>query len=178
MTNPDSILKDRDIILPTKVCIVKTMVFSSSHVWIEGWTIKKAEHQRTDAFKLWCWSRLLRVPWTVRRFNQSILRKSTLNIHWKDWCWSWTSNTLATWGESQLIGKKPWCWGLFLSWRGQEEKGATEDEMVDDITDSTDVSLSKLWEIVKDREAWHAAVRGVTKSQTRLSEWTTAQPLY
>ena len=84
MTNLDSILKSRDITLPTKVCLVKAMVFLVVMYGCESWTIKKAEHQRTDAFELWCWRRLLRVPWTARRSNQSILRKSVLNIHWKD----------------------------------------------------------------------------------------------
>ena len=94
----------------------------------ESWTIKKAEHQRIDAFELWCWKRLLRVPWTARRSNQSILKEkySTMNIHWKDWCWSWSSNTLTTWCEELIIGKDP---DAGKDWR-QEEKGATEDEMV------------------------------------------------
>ena len=93
----------------------------------ENWTIKTAEHQRIDAFKLWCWRRLLkRVPWTARVSNQLIQRKSTLNIHWKDWCWSWSSNTLATWCEQLLIGKDPYAG---KDWR-QEEKGTTEGEMV------------------------------------------------
>ena len=76
----------------------------------ESWTIKKAECWRTDAFKLWCWKRFLRVPWTARRPNQSILRKSILNIHWKDWCWSWSSNTLATWCKELTHSERPWCW--------------------------------------------------------------------
>ena len=105
MTNLDSIFKSRDITLPTKVHLVKAMVFPVVMYGCESWTIKKAEHWRTHAFELWCWRRLLRVPWTARRFN-----KSVLNDHWKDWCWSWNSNTLATWCE--------------------EEKGTTEDEMV------------------------------------------------
>ena len=86
MTNLDSTLKRRDIILPTKVCLVKYMVFPVVKYGCESWTVKKAECQRTDAFKLWCWRRPLREPWTARRSNQSILRKSVLNIHWKDWC--------------------------------------------------------------------------------------------
>ena len=91
MNNLDSILKSRDITLPTKVHLVKAMVFPVLMYGCESWTIKKAEHRRIDTFELWCWRRLLRVPWTARRSNQS-----TLNIHWKDWCWSWSSNTLAT----------------------------------------------------------------------------------
>jgi len=92
MPNLNSILKSRDITLPTKVCLVKAMVFPVVMYGCESWTIKKAEHQRIDAFELWCWRSCLRVPWTVRRSNQSIL-----NIHWRDWCWSWSCNTLATW---------------------------------------------------------------------------------
>ena len=110
MTNLDSILKSRDITLPTKVHQVKTMVFPVVMYGCESWTIKKAECRRIDAFALWCWRRLLRVPWTARRSNQSIIRKSTLTIHWKDWCWSWNSNTLATWCEEQTHWKRPWCW--------------------------------------------------------------------
>ena len=96
MTNLDSILKSRDISLPTKVHLVKAMVFPVIKYGCESLTIKKAECRRTDVFELWCWRRLLRVPWTARRSNQSILKEISLNIHWKDWCWSWNSNTLAT----------------------------------------------------------------------------------
>ena len=78
----------------------------------ESWTIKKAERQRIDAFELWCWRRLLRVPWTARRSNQSVLKEIILNIHWKDWCWSWNSNTLATWCEDLTQWKRPWCWEI------------------------------------------------------------------
>ena len=97
MTNLHSILKSRDITLPTKVHLVKAMVFPEVMYRCESWTIKKAQHQRIDAFELWCWIRLLRVPWTARRSNQSWLKESVLNIHWKDWCWSRNSNTLVTW---------------------------------------------------------------------------------
>ena len=110
MTNLDSILKSRDIILSTKVCLVKAMVFPVVMHGCESWTIKKAEHWRIDAFELWSWRRLLRVPWTARRSNQYSLRKSVLNIHWKDWCWSWNSNTLATWCKELIHLKRPWCW--------------------------------------------------------------------
>ena len=96
MTNLDSILKSRDITLPTKVCLVKAMVFPVVMYGCECWAIKKAECRRIDAFELWCWRRLLRVPWTARRSNQSILRKSVLNIHWKDWYWSWNSKFVLT----------------------------------------------------------------------------------
>ena len=124
MTNLDSVLKSRDITLSTKVCPIKAMVFPVVMYGCESWTTEKAKHQRIDAFKLWHWRRLLRVPWTARRSSQSIL-KSVLNIHWKDWRWSWNSNTLATlmWRADSLektliLGRE---WG---------QKGTTEDEMV------------------------------------------------
>ena len=109
MTNLGSISKSRDITLPTKVHLVKAKVFPVVMYGCESWTIKKAEHQRIDAFELWCWRRLLRVPWTARRSNQSILKKSVLNIHWKNWCWSWSSNILATWCKELTHWKRPWC---------------------------------------------------------------------
>ena len=120
MTNVDSILKNRDITLPTKVHLVKAMIFPGVMCGCDSWTIKKAECQRIDAFELWCWKGLLRVPWTTRRSNQSILKKSVLNIHWKDWCWSWNSNA-----KNWLTGKDP---DSGKDWR-QKEKGTTEDEM-------------------------------------------------
>ena len=109
MTNLDSILKSRDITLPTRVSLVKAMVFPVVMYGCESWTIKKAKRWRIGAFKLWCWRRLLRVPCTAGRSNQSILMKSVLNVHWKDWCWSWSSNTLATWCEQLTHWKRPWC---------------------------------------------------------------------
>ena len=110
MTILDSILKSRNITLPTKVCLVKTMIFPVVMYGCESWTIKKAEHQRINAFKLWCWRRLLRVPWTARISNQFILNEITLNIHWKDWGWRWNSNTLATSCEELTHLKRPRCW--------------------------------------------------------------------
>ena len=107
MTNLDSIFKSRDINLPTTVRLVKAMVFPVVMYGCESWTIKKVDRWRTDAFEMWCWRRLLRVPWTARRSNQSIL---ILNFHWKDWCWSWSSNPLATWCEELTLWKRPWCW--------------------------------------------------------------------
>ena len=110
MTNLDSILKNGDMTLPTKVCLIKSMIFPVVRYRCESWTIKKAEHQRTDAFELWCWRRLLRIPWTARRSNQSILKRSVLSVHCKDWCWGCNSNTLATWCEELTHLKTPWCW--------------------------------------------------------------------
>ena len=110
MTNLDSILKSRDATLPTMIHLVKAMVFPVVRYGCESWTVKKAEHQKIDAFELWCWRRLLRVPWIARRSNQSILKESVLGVHWKDWCWSWNSNTLATSCEELTHWKRPWCW--------------------------------------------------------------------
>ena len=168
MKNLDCVLKSRGITLLTKVCILKVMVFPVVMYRYESWIIKKAEHQRIDAFELWCWGRLLRVPWTARRSNQSIL-KSTLSIHWKDWCWSWSSNPLATWCKEPTHWKRPWWWKRLKATRN----GHDRMRWLDCIIDSVDMSLCKPWKIVKDREVWHAAVHGVTKSGTWLSDWTT-----
>ena len=110
MTNLDSILKRRDITLPTKVRLLKAMVFPIVIYGCDTWTIKKAECQRIEAFELWYSSRLLRVPWTARRSNQSILKEIVLNSHWKDWCWGWNYNTLASWCEELTNLRRPWCW--------------------------------------------------------------------
>ena len=126
MTNLDSILKSKDTTLLTKVHTVKALVFPVVMYRCESWTIKKVEHWRIDAFELWCWRRLLRVPWTARRWNQSILRKSTLKIHWKDWCCSWSSSSLATRCEEPTHWKDA---DAGKDWR-QEEKRAIEDKMV------------------------------------------------
>ena len=108
ITNLGSISKSRDITLPTKVHLVKAMVFPVVIYGCESWTIKKAERWRIDAFELWCWRRLLRVPWTPRRSNQSILKE--ISHEYSDWCWSWNSSTLATWCEAPAHWKGPWCW--------------------------------------------------------------------
>ena len=110
MTNLDSILKSRDITLSTIVHLVKTMVFPVVIYGSENWTIKKAEYWRIDAFELWYWRRLLRVPWTEGSSNQSVLKEISPDIHWKDWCWSWNSNTLVTWCKELTHLKRPWCW--------------------------------------------------------------------
>ena len=110
MTNLNSILKSRDITLPTNVRLVKAMVFPVVMYGCESWTVKKAERRRIDAFELWYWRRLLRAPWTARRSHQSILKDIVLGVHWKDWCWSWNSNPLATSCEELTHWKRPWCW--------------------------------------------------------------------
>ena len=123
MTYLDSILKNRDITLPTNVCLVKAMIFPVIMYGCEGWTIKKAEHWGIDAFELWCWRRLLRVPQTARRSSQSILRKSVPNIHWKDWCWSCNSNTLAIWCEELIHWKRTWCWEILKAGGEGDDRG-------------------------------------------------------
>ena len=145
MTNLDSTLKSRDVSLPTKGHIVKAMVFPVVIYGCESWTIMKAEWWRTDASELWCWRRLLRVSWTARSSNQSILRKSSLNIDWKDWYQNWCSNILATWCEEPTfwLGKN----------EGKRKKGQQSVRWLDSTTNSMNMNVSKLREVVKDREA-------------------------
>ena len=131
----------------------------------ESWTVKKAEHRRIDAFELWCWRRLLRVPWTARRSNQSILKVQ--GALWKDWCWSWNSNTLATSCEELTPWIRLWCWEGLGAGEG-DDRGW--DGWMASLTRWTWVS--ELQELVMDREAWRAATHGVAKSWTRLSDWT------
>ena len=118
MTNLDSILKRRNITLSTKVRLVKAMVFPVVMYGHERCTMKKAECQRINAFERWCWRRLLRVPWTARRSNQSIPKETSPECSWKDWCWSWNSNTLATWCEELTHLKRPWCWERLMAGEG------------------------------------------------------------
>ena len=167
MSNLQSILKSRDITLLIKVHIAKAMVFPVVMYGCENWTIKKAESWRIDAFKVWCWRRLLRVPHPARRSNESVLKKSTLNINCKDWCWSWNSNTLAIWCKELSHLERSWCWERLK--KGEQQR----IRLLDGIIDTMDMSLSKPWEMVKDGEARRAVVHDVTKSQMWLSDWTT-----
>ena len=123
MTNLDSILKSRDITLPTKVHLVEAMVFPVVVYGCESWTIRKAESQRMDAFELWCWRRLPRVSWTARRSTQSILKEINSEYYRKDWCWSWNFNTLATWCKELTNLKRPWCWEILNAGREGDNRG-------------------------------------------------------
>ena len=163
MINLDSILKSRDITLLTKVCIVKAMVFPVVMYICESWTVKKAERQRIDAFELWCWKGFLRVPWTARRSNQLILKEISpgcslegLMLRLKLQCFGHLVQRADSSEKTLVLGKI----------EGRRSRGRQRMRWLESITDSVDMNLSKLREMVKDREGWHSAGQGVTKSQT------------
>ena len=168
MTNTDSILKSRDISLPTKVHLVKAMVFPVVMYGCESWTINKAEHQRIDAFELWCWQRLLRVPWTARRSNQSILKKINPQYSLEGWCWSWNSDTLTIWCKKPTLWKRHWCWEKL---KPEEGNNRGQDGWIASLTQWT-------WVWTRSGRYWRTGKPAVLQSmgsQGFRHDWVTEQ---